>query len=299
MKIKNLLLTTLLGLLSILACGPSVLTLPPTTAEPLQTSSPTPVEPTATFHIPTAIPTLLLEQENLLAESLQSTTCVLPCYLGIIPGKTTLETAKKILDGLGGRYSSRIQRTETDGAFLDTYHFHLGDPQSGKIIGYEVVILISDNNLIQLIEFASSTGRLQILGPNLFEKSLNLYQNYWGRYSTARQIFLQLGEPEELYLVGDSTFELIMSYKDPNAKIAIAGRAEENNLCSQYASVDFISVYSTISNDNSPFDINGGGGTPLTDREVYIPVEEALGITTKDFYEQVLADPSICFNRKP
>ncbi|MCC6271051.1 MAG: hypothetical protein IT190_07225 [Microbacteriaceae bacterium] len=299
MKIKSLFLPTLLGLLSIFACSPSVLTLPPTTPEPSQTSSPIPTEPTATFHIPTAISTLLLEQEKLLADSLQSTTCTLPCYLGIIPGKTTLETAKKILDGLGGKYSSRIQRMETDGAFLDTYHFHLGDPDSGKKIGYAAVILISDNDLVQLIEFASGTGRLQVLGSHLFEKSLNVYRNYWQRYYTARQIFLQLGEPEELYLVGDSTFELIIFYKHPIAKIIISGSAEENNLCSQYASVDYISVYSTISNDNSPFDANGDGEVPLTDREEYIPIEEALGITTKEFYEQVLADPSICFNRKP
>jgi hypothetical protein len=255
-------------------------------------------EPTATFHMPTAVPTLLPEQERLLAEILQSRNCVLPCYLGITPGETTLQKARAILETFGGRYRGPFQRTKTDGAFLYSYQFHIGNSNTREKIIYADVTLVSDNNLVQIIEISQSTGRLQVLGQKIFETSLEVYQQYWSRYYTVRQIFLQLGEPQELYLVGNSTFELIISYKDPIAKITIAGSAEENNLCSQYVSVDHISVDLTISNVNSPFEIDGGGGVPLTDREVYLPIEEALGVSPHQFYERVLADPTVCFEPK-
>jgi hypothetical protein len=261
---------------------------------PAQTKNPSATaELTAVFRpiSPTSVPTLIPEQEQLLAEALQAVDCILPCYLGIIPGETTLQDARAILESLGGRYWGPFQRTETDGAFVYTYQFHIGDPITEEKIVYAHVALVSDDNLVQIMEITSSTGWLELVS----QKSLEIYQQYWRRYHTASEIMFQLGQPNQLYIVAGLDDELIIVYKNPNIRIDISGTANENNLCPRNRLANSLSVHMIVSSPESPFSMDGDGRVPLSDLEVYLPFEEIFGVTPSQFYEQVLSDPTICF----
>lgn len=248
--------------------------------------------------IPT-VPVLNPNQEQRMADVLQSSDCILPCYLGITPGKTTLKEGIAILENLGGRRLEPLggvspYQRETDSAFSYTYQFHIGDPSTGEKIVYGSITLITDSKLVQVVEIASSTSRLEAVG----QKALEIYKQYWQRYYTAKQIFLQLGEPEQIYTFHDRSDTLILSYNDPPMIFEIVGLTQENNLCPRDRSVFSLSIHMTISSANSPFNINGDGRVPLTDREVYLPIEETFGITSREYYESVLEDPSVCFEPK-
>jgi len=217
---------------------------------------------------------------------------MLPCYLGIYPGKTSIKDAKLILENLGGRFMGVFQRTKTDGAYLYTYQFHIGNPLSDEKIVFADVTLVTDNSLVQIIETLPNTG-----APELREESIKIYQQYWQRYFTTSQILLQLGEPNQVF-VTKGLNELVISYSNPIVIVEISGRADENNLCPKNRQVNTLSVKLIASNSHSPFQIDGDGRVPLSDSTVYIPIENSLGIDVHDFYSKVISDPLICFTIK-
>ena len=284
----------LLSLLVFAGCVPHTTPVSPIPIATSRTLSPS-QEPIATPDgvDPTAVPTLMPEHEKRLAEALQFTECVLPCYLGIIPGETTLQDARGILESLGGVYMGPFQRTKTDGAFDYTYQFHIGDMPIGNKIVYGSISLITDGTVVQVIENAGA-------GTSLTEKEKSwvIYRQYWHRYNSPRQIFLQLGEPEQIYTFRDRSDTLIIFYDNPDIRIDIVGTEQENNLCPRDRLVNYLSIDMTISNIYSPFSINGAGGVPLTDHEIYFPIEETFGVTVHEFYQQIMANPLTCLESK-
>jgi hypothetical protein len=71
----------------------------------------------------TQLPTQSPLQETIMIQRLLSPQCVLPCYLGIIPGITSIIDAKSKMDDIGAIY----RRTNQIGLQDYFYFLHLGD----------------------------------------------------------------------------------------------------------------------------------------------------------------------------
>ena len=244
---------------------------------------------------PTPHPTLATDNALLLFNVMQDGNCKLPCFLGIIPGETTIQDATDILLELGGSDLGGFQR-ETDEAFDYPYSFDIGDMFSGeKTISYSIS-LITNNDIVQVITVSASTYL-----PKSSPISLEAFRKYWQRYS-ARQIFIQLGEPDNLsvnWIESDSErgAELIMIYEKENIVIVIYGSKQENNLCPRNEATSLY-LGMLISNPETTVDIYGDGRVPFTNQEIYPPIEEIFGVGAREFYYSVNSDPSICWEQK-
>jgi hypothetical protein len=247
----------------------------------------------------TPIPNMHPEKVPQLIEALQNKDCKLPCYLGLIPGKTKLQEGITILENLGGiRFISgwgpNPYQRETDGALSYTYEFGIGDPlPEGRII-YHSVTLVTDNDLVQVIEVRASPNINESLEP-----AASTYQTYWKRYSL-REIFLQMGEPESIYSDPrerpvESGTQWILVYDRQSIQIDLYDSWLENKLC---PSDEVKVLHMTLSYSDSSFSIYADGRVPPTDREIYLPIEEMFGVTVHQFYKQVLEDSLVCFEPK-
>ena len=310
MKIKTFTLqkvTFLAVVMLIIGCIPqdNVIPYPSQTQNVILTSSPYPTappKPTLVFPpSPTSVPNMQPDKIPLLIKQLQNEDCKLPCYLGIIPGETTLRNGIAILKSLGGKEfisgtGKNPYQRETDGAFLYTYEFDIGEPDpEGNIISHSVT-LITDNDLIQSMEISASPI---IFKNELIETAMETYQFIWNGYSL-ENIFLQMGEPENVYLppkerpnMSGTTWLLV--YAKQNTQIYLFDEWLGNKICPNNE-VKILRM--ALSHLDSPFSIYADGRVPPTDREIYLPIEEMFGINTSDFYKQVLANPSICFELK-
>ena len=274
--------------------SPTLVPSPSLTPTPSRTLIPEP--PTPTFE-----PTLSGAQEQHINELLQDKNCNLPCYLGITPGKTSLNEARTILENLGAGYWGKPYTGRKDGAISYTYTFMIsGQPgvsetprPDGSIRTVSGdVILVTDNDVIQIIEADAGT-----IGPGVSTvQAQEKFREYWKRY-TARGIFLQLGLPNQLYTdasnMGGRGNDLWAIYEKIGVVAIIYGAGKENNICPEREAKS-IALRLLLFDLDSKLSIYNGR-VPPTDRNVWLPIDEVLGVSTQEFYQRVIADPSACF----
>jgi hypothetical protein len=278
--------------------SPTFSPLPNPTAVPSRSPSPT-------LFIPTLEPTLPSSQEQRVNELLQNGNCKLPCYLGITPGKTTLSKARAILENLGASYKGEYRR-KTDGAIYYTYLLDVGGlpggdetprPDGSIMTVSHHVSLITNNDIVQIMEISAGT-----IGPGTSTaQGRTKFREYWSRY-TARGVFLQLGLPTQLYIGTPDPIEngsnLWIAYEKIGVVAQIYGTGGENNVCPEREAkfIDLqLSLFSTATTLET---IYNDGRVPPTDRTVWLPIEEVVGISPQEFYQYVISDSSACFKPK-
>jgi len=263
---------------------PSVTTAPSLTFTP---------QPTSTYPpLPTPEPTLHPEKALAMFEALQDENCKLPCYLGITPGQTTLQTAQAILERLGSSPVSEYEYEDRAKSVRHRYTLDMGDQAAGERIISHSISLIANNEIVQIVEVHAGT-----MVPKSSQTALATYRNYWQRYS-ASQIFLQLGKPDHLYArpilrSGEYGEHLTIIYDDQNIEIVLYGTGQENNLCppneARFLSLNMVLSYPEAT--LSIYDISDS--VPLA--EQFSPIEDVIDIGTDEFYDSVMANPSVCF----
>ena len=267
---------------------PTVLTLPSTSNTLIEPTT----EPTPLF---TPIPTLLPNQEQEMAVLLQNENCTLPCYLGIVPGITSMSQAQSILKSLGASFRDEINKS--DGTKEYIYDLDIGDPLVPKTtpgssaLVYQSLYLRKDEN--EDVITSIHVG----IGTENTKETLEIYQNYWKRFS-AKQIFMQLGQPDQLYTASKQRGRgirsaLIMVYEQIGVYIDLQGTGHETSICRDNESQQ-VSLVMNIFDHSSA--LNPDKLNPyLNDITVWVPIKDALGIDTGEFYRLVVTYPSICF----
>lgn len=267
---------------------PSITESPTISNQPSFTPSSEPIIDSMPWYTPN--PTLEPDDEVRMFELLHSKNCQLPCYLGIKPGSTTLHEAQKILRSL-----KAFQYGTLDGTF--GYNMDIGDPETPSILPNHYALVY---NLIKL-ELESPKGIVQSIYISIlterykFPVSPETYREYWSRYS-ASNIFSEIGKPDYLYLSVDYdkryNSALVIVYESLGVIISIRGSWQENNICpidekqEIYVTMDLFDPSSNIMfQDVYPY-----FNSPT--------IKDVLGITIDEFYEKVLADPTICFEPK-
>lgn len=255
---------------------------------PTRTSIPTPsptvtsttIPPTAT---PTPVPTLNPTERQLYLEERLPTNndCALPCWLGIIPGKTTWQEARTFVRYLGIGRMSELELEDGE-----TLHSFGG-------FDFEIPRLLQRFYLLEQAELVKGLA-LMIEG----DKAPKEFQTVWVFYSP-RNIMLEYGPPSRVWL--DTTSEtpgdvhgygLILAYDEIGIIIHYEGFLTKigSNLrfCPRFEEgmdIEYMEVYLQAADDPRPLDEFGG----VLDRHYLIEqgkrIEEASGLSEQQFYE--------------
>jgi hypothetical protein len=234
----------------------------------------------------TPVPTLSINVEQKMVEVLKSNDCNLPCYMGVIPGETKWSDAKILLETLGANFEA--QGLQGDGKWY-SYIATIDDPSitmtNGAVEDHRIsnsIGLIIKNDVVQ-------RTYIWILGRGLSPK----FQDYWSKYSP-KGVFLQLGIPDEIYSAGGL---LALEYK----RLGIINTYDtfwlDGQLCPQNETGHFDRRF-VIKNKNTSDALFTEFQDSLRNKALWDPIEESLGISVKEFYDQVIADDSVCFDIK-
>jgi hypothetical protein len=245
------------------------------------------------------IPTLSIKNEQALIRELQLQNCNLPCYLGIIPGKTSLTEAQGILRKLGGVVDGEPY-IHPDSAIEFNYSAWIGDelsplPTPEKDTSYEIgishdITLITDGNVVKMI-------RVNVASI----KSIKKLEQIWSRY-TPQKIFLQAGLPNQAYIDQiPETRELarwgyyyLFIYEKLGARIEIDGVKDGELICPHFGG-NFAHLDMYLYDPHSPVDLYA---IPASNRDIWAPVEDLLIISSREFAQRVLNNPDVCFEQK-
>jgi hypothetical protein len=245
---------------------------------------------------PTPIPTLQKEKAKHLLELMNNENCTLPCFLGIVPGKTEFREAEQALINLG--MSEPVKYVNNEGIVSYTFFFNIGNNSLNKeMLSQSLAIYISDD-IVQGIDIVAATS-----GFEASKSSIETYRQYWKGFS-AQQVFKQLGRPESIS-VGESRQRqneygdyLLLNYDQKNIAIKIYGTKKENNLCPDNEA-KFLLIHLLLSYPDSPYDLyEVMGMVPFSDKTAYRSIEEYYDTNTDDFYQKVQENPDVCFKPK-
>jgi hypothetical protein len=284
MSPKYFLSIIIVVLIALASCTQNVTEKPGIVAS--ETSTPTKAlsaTPTLENTYRTPNPTLSIDTEQKMVEVLKSSDCVLPCYMGITPGVTKSSDAKILLERLG-------IRPVDEGISGMRYLIVIDDPSITMTNG-----AVEDHRIANSIGLAVKDDVVQhtyiwILGRGLSPK----YQDYWSRYSP-KGVFLQLGTPDKIYVGKGGTLGLVYE------RLGIINMYEtfwkDGQLCPQNETVYFDRRF-VIKNKDTSDALYTEFEDSLKNKALSNPIAESLGISVQEFYDQVIADDSVCFDIK-
>lgn len=237
-----------------------------------------------TFRTP--VPTLSIDAEQKMVEALKSTDCILPCYMGIVPGKTKLSDAKLLLESLGATFLGE----NTRGEIKDIgYLIVIDDPSITMTNGAVEDHRVSNSIGLVVIDDVVQQTFIWVLGRGLSPK----FQDYWSRY-TPKGVFLQLDMPDEIYSGGG---HLALVYERLGIINRYATFWKDGQLCPQNETGYFDRRF-VIKNKNTSDDLYTEFEDSLKNKALSNPIAESLGVSVQEFYDQVIADDSVCFDIK-
>jgi len=303
--VVSVLIIVLLWLASCLPENTSVTNsniLPPTQGETaLAASLPSPIKFPATpkaipMNQPTAIPTLTTYGEAHLFELLQSPNCELPCYLHIVPGITSWDEAKSILASLGASFYG--ESTDTD---LPVYGYMLwvGDQKALAETPLAPDRLLGDAEIYHHVSLTVAEDKVQRINVAILTRKLsNRYREYWSKYSL-REFFSRHGLPDDIYFSRfdeyNSSVGMVIVYNKSGIVVSFHGSRIGHVICPSFESHDYIERGFTLTNSTFTLNIFMPDQRLLTDGEYWLPIEEYLKISKREFYDQILSAPASCF----
>jgi hypothetical protein len=236
---------------------------------------------------------------------LLSKNCMLPCYLGITPGKSSWEETKGILTNLGAySWVETYGVEDPDFKFFEygwpIYYYNLNpsDPAITPVaydwdwgyIDQSLAFTVAEDE-IKRIQVSITTQRID-------EK----FREYWKRYAL-EEIFYSLGEPDKIFLGGSDRniqYSIHIVYKELSVVLEYDGLLKDNRsrLCPfrPKESGNWVHLKMTLTESNSTLSIEAPTTNPLTTKALYLPIEDMLGITVAEFYNRLQSNSSTCFD---
>ena len=253
------------------------------------------------------LPTMYPDRERDMYKLLQAKDCELPCYLGITPGKSSWEETKGLLTNLGAySWMKAYGIEEPDSKFFENgwpiYEYHLNprDPAITPVAydwdwGYidQYVAFTVAENEVKRIKVSITTQRIG-----------GKYREYWKRYAL-EEVLRRLGEPDHVFLGASESnlqYSIHIVYEKLSAVMEYDGLLKDNRgwLCPLQPIKDgsWMNLKMTLTDSTTPLSIYQPSVVPPTNRAVYLPIEDALGISAKEFYNRLRSDPAACFEIK-
>ena len=265
---------------------------------PVATVSLAPVTTTVIVPFPTEIATLPLQDGMVTIEDLMKTNmgCNLPCFWGIIPGVTGWETAEKFLQTIGAT---------------------VGNIETSPGINYHSVVFENENLTLGdnfgFYEIANTVDTILASG-NLFGSTRNVkdFISLWDSYSP-KKIITNYGIPSRVLLssvfaigYGDNDrrgYILWIFYDHLGLLIRYDGTVADlpiYHICPLFQEEGNITrIDLTLQNpsNSTPLELHDSILAKLSVSRKIIPIEEASGINTEDFYNLFVNEESqSCFD---
>jgi hypothetical protein len=256
--------------------------------------------PTPTIDLPstlTPIPTASSAQLESMFRRVGSKPCELPCYMDIVPGKTTWVEAQEILEDSGGFFFGSVLEESFvsngyslgfDSNLIDSNNNTLESSKSNIIAHFVHVTVIG--KLVERIRVSVNTGELN-----------PVFATYWAKYSV-RNIFGELGIPDDIVIhISENSqfgipFDLVLIYTKIGINVGISGFGQGAMICPEITNTNSLSLVLTdLSSGLSPY---APGEIPPTDRSLWQPIDKILGVSTTEFYNRVISNSPACFDVK-
>ncbi len=243
---------------------------------------------------PTTSPTLsLIQYGNLIQFMDSNNSCELPCVLGIVPGKTSADATWRI-----------FQENLPDGTYFDNMPESLSADiwysKGNNTIDY-ILLATAQQEEIKTIEVrisVSNNGRTQAV------------DNFVPYYSLER-IFEKLGEPDYIFLgISDggevpNSYYIEIYYLAKHIVFRISASSnnfDENNfyLCPDVGGYNYVSLQMFVfSNDVEIKEKLNDQLNYQADYGDHLLMQEATGMTNKEFVNAVLNKDNYCFYYPP
>jgi hypothetical protein len=205
-----------------------------------------------------------------------------------------LVEARRLLQSLGASFRGEYVR-ETDRAELYSYSLKVGiltspdEPaeRTDESVVYHNLTLVSNDDTVAILEVS--------IGGN-GTRAITALGQYWARY-TVGGVFGQVGPPDSIYIAPGDELQtpriLLLVYSSLGAVLEFSSSTEVTHICSEQ-DVQSAAVFLSLYDPDGSLDIYSDGRVPLSDRQVWLPVEEVLGVDRLEFHDGVLANPEVC-----
>lgn len=314
---RQLLFLCIVSSTTLFACNPKnvvgLTQTPATTANPTETKpiiflTPT-HEPTLNVTPTRFFPTVNPIQEQSIKTLLLDESCILPCYLGITPGKTTTSMAKQIIQSLGGTLEN--QGMTENGDQFTKYHLNLSVAPKGlkpeEIVNEDYRdALFSISHQIEIVSSGEEVKELFVkMSSASTDEEFQKAASFWERY-TMSGILQQLGGPDSTHFLKDtfsykmkSGQEILLDYKSEGVLFHINGSNSTNNICIKLPSSIFDLNFALFSPKSYQYIEDVPMKPYYFDKNNYwTTTEDALGVSDEEFFNKILRDPTTCFNLK-
>lgn len=260
------------------------------------------VTPTIDNHIrfgPTPENTLRSFEEQRLLANINNHNCVLPCFFGIIPGKTTIKEAREKISDIGGTF---IGVVDNQTHLLYEYDFEIGGEvtsedtvflEDGSIRTFTFNIgLITDDEIVQGLYLGGGTWGLQ----NPTNQSIEITKLFSNRFKT-QTIFKELGKPDQVYISKPNIKAaslIALIYEGKGIMVEVLGPEEINNVCfiDGQPTLIYFDVY--LINNQSTIDFTPYGYLFPTVSDDWMPIKEVINMGEEEFYDHVIENENFC-----
>lgn len=212
--------------------------------------------------------------------------CKLPCYWGITPGVTTWQDAQAFLEHLADRLYKDDKYT--DGGYAQYYaDFSIVD---NNRMGIGTHLIVSADKTVERIYFQA------------YDNNDVYFKKYLYKYSLD-EIFKVMGKPDKIYVSfvahsADMGYGFLVLYNKEKTFFDYGLYPDATNrICPNFLYSDRI--------DQLNFSLSHLGNdlnilpeereNPESDPSYWRPIQKEFGISEKQFYNQILTNPSSCF----
>jgi hypothetical protein len=255
----------------------------PSLAAPLQISASSPT--------PTRLPTLPAPLQRQLFDILGNNGgCELPCFLGLMPGKTNWQDAKDLL----GKFLAGPFMPDAPDNLLGpkTYYRFMFTSYESILQGHFQFDVDADNVIQDVILKADYYAEPE-WGP---------YDKHLSKYSVG-EVFRSLGEPDLVYVYysrANLVYSLTIVYENVKLVIEYTGLAklvdnEQYRLCPNFGDGDVVAMELAVASSSNSIDVKSLIGYPFW--EGSSTTEEASGLSLVEFYRLMMQSKEhACFH---
>jgi hypothetical protein len=226
----------------------------------------------------------LTTKENIIALLENNGGCELPCFWGIIPGKTSWSDASYWLQDITNIYEDQV--------------FY----EDGNLPAYLLAFTLNDAKPYHQFSFIPTVGDEKI--QRIYVKvqdTPEIISKYWQKYSL-REMFFHLGKPDKAFFsicseYSHPCFDGLLIYEKEKIALGFFGEnLPENKVCPQLSEGgDITSISFSNVGQQSELDTLPPNWVSSEVKEYWTPIKDVLGIDENEFYERVLSDSPACF----
>jgi hypothetical protein len=211
------------------------------------------------------------------------------------PGETSEAEARMVMEDIGATETAGSGQYDEMGMRIYTFTAWIGGTESGTATPVRSAAV--GGNILHDIEITIEEGIVRRIQVHLLTSDLvPLLWDHWSSYG-AEGVMEDLGPPGRVFLgiaVRGTGYGQILEYEDIGVLASSNGIRQGDRLCPATGESPVVALDLTLTDVSVGLSVYPPFVVPPTDRNVYLPVEEAVGVDEAEYYRQSLFDPQGC-----